>query len=223
MSLAPAEGGMIAAFLAELRRDLPAGSGRRRILAEVGAHLEDGAEAARAAGLPPPDAERRAVERFGPPGELARRLAADLAAEGARSAAAISALALAGMVALWIVMGSVSRTPAWPGAALPEELRWPLLITWAAFAVALGAITLALGLNRARRPRAAVAAALAAVLAIGASTAACLLIVLNGEYLRAEHAAAAIAGVRVAVTLGAALLVARAAVRVAGAPSRRAC
>ena len=183
MSIASGEGSLIAAFLAELRRDLPAGPGRRRILAEVGAHLEDGAEAARAAGLPGPDAERRAVERFGPPGDLARRLAADLAADGARGAAAVAALALAGMVALWVIMGSVARTPPWPGAALPGELRLPILITWVAFGAALGAIALALGLNRAGRPRGAVAASLVAVVACAVSTAACLVVIMHGEYV----------------------------------------
>ena len=125
MSIASGDGSLIAAFLAELRRDLPAGSGRRRILAEVGAHLEDGVEAARAAGLPGPDAERRAVERFGSPGDLARQLAADLAAAGARGAAAVAALAVAGMVGLWVIMGSVARTPPWPGAALPDGAPRP--------------------------------------------------------------------------------------------------
>ena len=220
MSTASGEAPPIAAFLAELRRGLPLGMGRRRILAEVGAHLEDGARAARDAGLPAPEAERRAVERFGSPSELARRLAADLAAEGARSAAAVTALALAGVIALWIVMGSLADASFWPGARLPEELREPVLITWAAFAAALAATGLALVLNRADRPRPAVAAALLAVVAIAASTAACLIVVLHGEYLGSADAAATIAGLRVAVTVGAALLVARAAVRVAGARSR---
>jgi hypothetical protein len=223
MSSASGDGRLIAAYLAELRRDLPMGAARRRILAEVGAHLEDGVQAARDSGLPAPDAERRAVERFGSPAELARRLAADLASEGARAAAAVSALALAGVVALWILMGSVARTSPWPGAQLPEELRLPLLVTWVAFAAALAATGLAVALSRAARPRGAVAASVLAVVAIGTSTAACVLVALNGEYLRSEGAVAAIAGVRVAVTLGAALLVARAAVRVVRAPSRREC
>ena len=59
-------------------------------------------------------------------------------------------------------------------------------------------------------------AALGAMAAIAVSTAACLVVAANGEYVHADAVVAAIAGVRVVLTLAAVALVARAALRVAG-------
>ena len=47
--------------------------GVRRVLAEAEAHLEDAAAEGEAAGLTRAEAERQAVERFGPPRDVARR------------------------------------------------------------------------------------------------------------------------------------------------------
>jgi len=60
----------IADYLAELAAQLRR-SRRRRILAEVRAHLLDAAAADSCRGIDPERAARRAVERFGPPARVA--------------------------------------------------------------------------------------------------------------------------------------------------------
>jgi len=68
----PATGGPLAALLADLARELsPDLPGRDRILAEVEDHLSQSVEALMRDGLPPDEAEREAVARFGNPSELA--------------------------------------------------------------------------------------------------------------------------------------------------------
>jgi len=61
----------IAVYLDDLGRLLRRGT-RRRVLSEVRGHLLDAADACRARGAAPLDAERRAVARFGTPAEVAR-------------------------------------------------------------------------------------------------------------------------------------------------------
>jgi hypothetical protein len=66
-------GSPIAAYLAELGRELAVtGILRERILAEVADHLSQAADDAISAGLDRHQAERRAVERFGPASLVAR-------------------------------------------------------------------------------------------------------------------------------------------------------
>jgi len=75
--------GVIEAFVAALRRDLNFDpSLARRMAEEVEAHLWDAAESDDA--WPSPDAERRAVERFGRAREIAAEVAADAVSRQAR-------------------------------------------------------------------------------------------------------------------------------------------
>lgn len=66
------------AYLLALDRSLSAGASRReRILTEVEGHLRDCVDALIARGLDPAMAEAQAVERFGPPPEIAARFGPD--------------------------------------------------------------------------------------------------------------------------------------------------
>jgi len=86
----------IAAYLEELAGLLPWTS-RRRIVAEVGAHLHEAAALRRAGGEGPDVAELGAVTRFGAPAEIARQFNALRArpAAIARQALAVSLAAAA--------------------------------------------------------------------------------------------------------------------------------
>jgi HAAS domain-containing protein len=216
--------GAIAAYLDELRRGLPAGLRRRRILSEVGSHLEEGAEQERSAGLPPREAERVAVARFGPAEPLARRFAAELADDGARSATGAAAMALAGILLLWIAMSQVGAAAPWPGER--SSIAVEVWATWLGFGVALMAIGLGATLGRFRLPRSAVAAAAVAVVAMGVSTVACARMALASEYASAPmHTVLTLVTLRAAVTIAALVAVARGARQVVaglGASPRRA-
>ena len=60
------ERGLLEDYVAQLSRLLPFGSGRkRRIEAEVAAHLDELKEHYIAAGIEPQEAEHRAIEQFG--------------------------------------------------------------------------------------------------------------------------------------------------------------
>lgn len=70
------EDDLIDGYLDDLLRELQVEARRaRRILAETEDHLRALAEQERAAGLPSPDAEERALARFGSPALVARRFA----------------------------------------------------------------------------------------------------------------------------------------------------
>ena len=62
----------VAGYLEELSRLLDRGA-RRRVLAEVDAHLAEAVAAGRARGEDADAAERHAVERFGAPADVARQ------------------------------------------------------------------------------------------------------------------------------------------------------
>jgi HAAS len=101
-------------YLAELRRELPFWV-RRRVLAEVEDHLRESAAIV---------GEAEAVERFGPPREVAR---------GFRHVAALQLAAAAALVALLLPVLSYplvenALPPApWPSAAaMPDSLQWKL-------------------------------------------------------------------------------------------------
>jgi hypothetical protein len=216
--------GAIAAYLAELRRGLPAGLRRRRILAEVGGHLEESAEHQRSAGLPPPEAERAAVARFGPAERLATRFAADLADDGARWATGAAAMALAGILLLWIAMSQLGAAAPLPGAR--SSIAAAVWATWVGFGAALLAICLGAAFGRLGMPRWAVAAAGVAVASMGVSTVACALMALAAEYASAPtETVVALVVLRALVTVAALVAVARGARRVTaglGASPRRA-
>jgi len=90
--------GVIARYVAALRRDLDFDpSLARRMAEEVEAHLWEAAEADPAG--PSPDAERRAVERFG----MAREIAAEVAAEAANRQVRRSWIVLAATVVVTFV------------------------------------------------------------------------------------------------------------------------
>ena len=73
------ERGLIEDYIAELSRQLPFGRlQRRRIQAEVATHLHELTENYIAAGLEPQDAERLAIEQFGPAHTIARQFAEEL-------------------------------------------------------------------------------------------------------------------------------------------------
>jgi hypothetical protein len=101
-------------YLAELRRELPFWS-RHRVLAEVEDHLRESAAVV---------GEAEAVERFGPPREVAR---------GFRHVAALQLAAVAALVALLfpilsypLVENALPPAP-WPNAdAMPDALQWKL-------------------------------------------------------------------------------------------------
>lgn len=64
----------IEAYLSSLRREFRGNPLlARRVLEEVGDHLAQAAAEERKSGMSDSEAERRAVERFGPPGEFARK------------------------------------------------------------------------------------------------------------------------------------------------------
>jgi hypothetical protein len=125
----------IQGYLARLERRLPASAWRRRTLAEVEDHLRSSAaEAAPAVGRE--EAERRAVERFGPAEALVRQLSVGSAAATVRRAGQLLAL-LFGTLA-------VASVGTWNGpwltgqaAGWPESMATFLLVqvAWAAAAI----------------------------------------------------------------------------------------
>lgn len=94
----------LAELSAQLRRDR-----RRRILAEVRAHLLEAATADALSGSDPYRAERRAVERFGPPAKVAdqfnalRRRPLALVHRAAAVMLASAAMATVGTATVWAI------------------------------------------------------------------------------------------------------------------------
>ncbi len=118
---------MITEYLVALLEGLPASPrNRRRIIAEAEDHLLCAAAELHAEGMPPEEAEREAVRRFGDPVQLARTFTeGQAAATGVRAARRSVALAL---LVAWL-----SR----PGASVTSDV-FPLgLVTFALFQVAL--------------------------------------------------------------------------------------
>jgi hypothetical protein len=78
--------GLIDGYLAELRRELWSRSPfKERLIREIEDHLRDAVEREHERGVPPEQAEQRAIERFGQPQLLAPLLVADLAVDGRRT------------------------------------------------------------------------------------------------------------------------------------------
>ncbi len=148
----------IKAYLDALGRELP--GGRRfkgRVLAEVEDHLREGVRREREDGVPAPEAEWRAIERFGSPGLVARRFAEDLTGSGARAAAWAMILATLGVMFLRFLpspaLGELLGMPSngffeppgpWPGDILPPHLRPAMNVAQFAFLASLAAGAFAL-------------------------------------------------------------------------------
>jgi len=98
----------IADYIAELSGELRRGR-RRRILAEVRAHLVEAAAADASRGVEPIRAAQRAVERFGPPSRVAsqfnalRRRPRALVHRAAAVMLAGAAMASAGTATVWAI------------------------------------------------------------------------------------------------------------------------
>ena len=119
------------AFLRAALRSLRPGRARDALERELRGHMDDAAEAYRAQGLPPEEAEARAVASMGDPKALARQIR-----QAHRPAAPVGALALAGAAGQTALRG-------------PDELPSRLLAL--ALGGALGAAALRLDARRAAR------------------------------------------------------------------------
>ena len=119
------------AFLRAALRSLRPGRARAVLERELRDHMDDAAEAYRAQGLPPEEAEARAVASMGDPKALARQIR-----QAHRPAAPVGALALAGAAGQTALRG-------------PDELPSRLLAL--ALGGALGAAALRLDARRAAR------------------------------------------------------------------------
>jgi hypothetical protein len=130
----------IDAYVAELRALLPS-TGSRRFLAEVEAHLRDGAAARVFAGMDARVAEEEAVEAFGRPDVVAARMRRETAPAAIRRA---SGVAVVGLVLLLLPLYVVPENllPPAPWDERPRYLGALLvaaLVCWA-LAVALAAL-----------------------------------------------------------------------------------
>lgn len=159
---------MIDRYLAELSRHLKVGPlRRRRILAEVRSHLEEGG----------PDG----VERFGDPAELAAHFNAVPAEPPARLTAA--AVLLSGWLVFGAVQGLEDRIPhaPWPEGQAPG--RVDELMSYATFSLVAAVALALLALVAPRTLRVGVALSAAALI----TAAACLLVAHSVE--RADYVA----------------------------------
>lgn len=156
----------ISEYLAELERLLPR-THRRRFLAEAEEHLEDEARANRARGLGVEAAEQAAVESFGDPAVIARRLAPLSASTAVRRG---SLVALGAIVTLVLPLYGIPENTLPPARwdSKPTDiaiLQGVSIALWLG-AVALGVLGVALSLTRyARVAATALAGACAAVAA----------------------------------------------------------
>jgi HAAS len=148
---------VIERYLNDLGRALPWGVSRRRILAEVEDHLR---ASAREVG------EVEAVERFGPPGDVARGYQPLGAARLAALAVAVVALSFAAHPALYPLAENTLPPAPWPSEAMkPAHLAWKQDVTMALLLLGAGSVAVAL-LTLPRGNWATVAAAAAAVVAM---------------------------------------------------------
>jgi hypothetical protein len=156
----------IEAYLRELGRRLPS-TRRTRLLNEAESHLRESADALVAAGVERREAERRAIEAFGPVDLVAGAFAEESARHATRRAAVITVGALALLVVpLYGIPENTLPPASW--TLKPADIEWAQRLAvglWLA-SLALGAAAvIAAVLDRARVARAALAGALAAGLA----------------------------------------------------------
>jgi hypothetical protein len=149
-------------YLRELRRALPWGLPRRRILAEVEDHLRETAAES---------GEEEAVARFGAARDVASRFAAPAAARAGRAVA----LGLAGLLAFVLVPGygvveSALPPAPWAEGAMPDQLLWKRNAVWLLLALAVPPTLAALALLL-RHPTLVPLAAAAALLPLAGAAA----------------------------------------------------
>jgi hypothetical protein len=137
---------VIERYLRELAEALPP-LRRRRVLAEVEAHLADAAARYEAAGRYRGEAEELAVAEFGPADVVARRLTAELAHRASRPAAAL-VLAAAVLFVVPLYGLPENTLPPAPWEELPAALEWKRDLAVALWLVAVGLAALGLLLRR---------------------------------------------------------------------------
>jgi hypothetical protein len=148
---------VIERYLEDLAQALPWGVSQRRILAEVEDHLR---ASARVVG------EVEAVERFGPPADVARGYKPVGAARLAAVAVALVALSFPAHPALYPLAENTLPPAPWPTEAMkPAHLAWKQDVTMALLLLGAGAVAVALVTLR-RGNGATVAAAGTAVVAL---------------------------------------------------------
>jgi hypothetical protein len=135
---------VIGSYLAEVAdRLIGPARARRGILTELGAGLEDAADAYRSAGLAPGEAVRAAITEFGHPGQVADGFRAELTAAQARRTA-LTLLRTGPFVGLlWLSAALASRIGAqvaspWHWASMPIGARIITHLAGIAFALAIG-------------------------------------------------------------------------------------
>jgi hypothetical protein len=132
---------VISRYLAELDAELRVGRRlRARILAEAADHLHEATARELERGTPTAEAERRAVEAFGRPEDVAGRFHEQLAAASAHRSAVAAAALVVGFVALFAVTTS---GPASAHGGWANDLPYGL-IGWLGAQVAVVAAVLAL-------------------------------------------------------------------------------
>jgi hypothetical protein len=146
-------------YLYQLGRLLPGSPiRRRRALAEVEDHLREAAEH---------DGEAEAIERFGPPAEVARAFADEAVVRTTVGAAGVLVLCLAGFLGAYVMAEHALPPAPWASAAdAPDLLRWTVAgATWlfVAAAAAGGFALVLLAVGRARMALPALGAASAAL------------------------------------------------------------
>jgi hypothetical protein len=160
---------VIEPYLEELRRRLARAPGRARLLAEVEDHLREAAARLERRGASVQEAERAAVDAFGPPQQLAAALAGQQAAGAVGWSSRVLVVAMAGFVPVYGFFENFNPPAPWPSTAeTPGQLAWKLaaakyLLVGAA---ALGAVVFLLA--RGYRSRPGGAPRLARALALGA-------------------------------------------------------
>jgi hypothetical protein len=128
---------VIGRYLRELGAEVGPLPLRRRLLAEAEDHLRSAAEELEAEGVERDEAERRAVERFGAAGAVARRMRAEVGVRARRFGAWLVPVLVALYVAPFYVLPENAFPPA-PWATTPSYLAWKHDVALDAFAAAAG-------------------------------------------------------------------------------------
>jgi HAAS domain-containing protein len=132
---------VIESYLRELEQRLPV-TRRRRFLKETEAHLVDCAERHVAAGASRDEAERLAVEAFGPPDELARQLAAGSALRVVRGATLVNLVVLASLLGpLYLIPENTLPPAPWDHEPVWIERQQYAMVLLYLAAVALAAVS----------------------------------------------------------------------------------
>jgi nitrate/nitrite transporter NarK len=196
---------------------------RRGMLAEVRAGLDDAAEAHRADGMAPAEAEAAAVRDFGPVAPVARELQDELAAQQGRQSAILLVLIFPAMVVAWDLLNT-SGVLGSHGPPHPAVLRLARFEDLAAGLVCgLGYILLAVTSRRATEPRR-IARAIGVIGAAGGLTCAAIPVAMNmvaGHGTIDEVATNAVAAAAIFGSAAIALLIVWRSVRTIRVAARR--